>query len=130
MPFKQRFLNGLYRWLPIIMGCHCREDRSFHYHGRPFPVCARCTGMLLGFGLALILCFFVRIPLGWLLIFLLPGFLDGMIQRFTAYESRNLRRLWTGFFLGLGGLTLLIDSFRYTYSWGARVGQQISTWIS
>lgn len=25
--------------------CHQRPDRSFHGHDRPFPVCARCTGL-------------------------------------------------------------------------------------
>ena len=31
------------------MGCRCRPDRSFHFRGRPFPICARCTGILCGF---------------------------------------------------------------------------------
>ena len=42
-------ISWLYRWLPIFCGCHCRPDRSFFFRGRQFPVCARCTGMLLGF---------------------------------------------------------------------------------
>jgi uncharacterized membrane protein len=25
--------------------CHQRPERSFHVHGRPFAVCARCTGL-------------------------------------------------------------------------------------
>jgi uncharacterized membrane protein len=34
--------------------CHQRPERSFHLHGRPLPVCARCTGLYLAapFGLA------------------------------------------------------------------------------
>ena len=27
--------------------CHQRAERSFHAHGRRFPVCARCTGLYL-----------------------------------------------------------------------------------
>ena len=27
--------------------CHQRPERSFHTHGRQFPVCARCTGLYL-----------------------------------------------------------------------------------
>ena len=25
--------------------CHQRSERSFHLHGRPLPVCGRCTGL-------------------------------------------------------------------------------------
>ena len=47
MPIKLR--RWLWRWLPIIFGCHCRPDRSFHFRdGTPFPICARCTGELAG----------------------------------------------------------------------------------
>jgi uncharacterized membrane protein len=28
--------------------CHQRPDRSFHYHGAQYPVCARCLGLYLG----------------------------------------------------------------------------------
>ncbi|WP_334117834.1 DUF2085 domain-containing protein [uncultured Oscillibacter sp.] len=47
MPIKLR--RWLWRWLPILFGCHCRPDRSFHFRdGTPFPICARCTGELAG----------------------------------------------------------------------------------
>ena len=36
----------LYQWLPIVFGCHCREDRSFHIREERFPICARCTGLM------------------------------------------------------------------------------------
>jgi uncharacterized membrane protein len=37
--------------------CHQRPERSFHLHGRPLPVCARCTGLYLAapFGLAAVM---------------------------------------------------------------------------
>ena len=38
----------LYKWLPIVFGCHCRPDRSFYWKGKKFPLCARCTGELAG----------------------------------------------------------------------------------
>ena len=38
----------IYKWLPIIFGCHCRSDRSFYWKGTQFPICARCTGELVG----------------------------------------------------------------------------------
>ena len=54
----------LYKWLPIIFGCHCRDDRSFHYRGKKFPICARCTGELVGILILLISCPFY-LPSGW-----------------------------------------------------------------
>ena len=32
--------------------CHQRSDRCFWIHGRPMPVCARCTGLYAGAALA------------------------------------------------------------------------------
>ena len=32
--------------------CHQRSDRCFWIHGRPMPVCARCTGLYTGAALA------------------------------------------------------------------------------
>jgi uncharacterized membrane protein len=32
--------------------CHQRPDRCFSIHGRPMPVCARCTGLYSGAALA------------------------------------------------------------------------------
>ena len=29
-------------------GCHQREDRSFKFNGWQFPICSRCTGILTG----------------------------------------------------------------------------------
>ena len=36
------------KYLPIIFGCHCRADRSFYCKNKKFPICARCTGELIG----------------------------------------------------------------------------------
>ena len=30
-------------------GCHQMPERSFFYKGKQFPVCARCTGVIIGF---------------------------------------------------------------------------------
>lgn len=115
-------VSWLYRWLPIFCGCHCRPDRSFFFRGRQFPVCARCTGMLLGFVLSAALYAVWHPSLLWGLFLLLPATVDGVVQLKTPYESRNRRRLWTGFLGGYGGMLLMIGSFVLTYRLGMRAG--------
>ena len=42
----------VYEWLMAVghrAGCHQRADRSFYWKGRKFPLCARCTGVLVGY---------------------------------------------------------------------------------
>ena len=117
--------NWADKWLPIIMGCHCRPDRSFHLHGRQFPVCARCTGILCGAFAALAgIGFGTPEPL-WLLLFMTPMIADGTIQRLTKYESTNRRRFITGALGGYAAGTLLCLSFVCVYSLGRRVGAQM-----
>ena len=125
MKWIHRLSNWCYKWLPILMGCHCRPERSFHYKGRPFPICARCTGMLAGFIFALMTFPFLRISAHWLLLFILPGVIDGTIQMFSSYESTNIRRLVTGFFMGYGLLSLIMASFIFTFHIGTKIGESI-----
>ncbi len=35
--------------------CHQQTDRSFHVHGRPLPVCGRCTGLYVAGAIGLLL---------------------------------------------------------------------------
>ena len=100
----------MYKWLPIIFGCHCRDERSFHYKGRKFPICARCTGELVGILLALFSCFFFRLPVWGCILIMIPLIVDGNIQMFTKYESNNFRRFVTGFLFGYGLLMLFAIS--------------------
>ena len=89
-------ISWFYVWLPRFCGCHCRDDRSFHYHGRRFPVCARCTGELVGI-LAAALCYpWVRVSALWAAVLMIPMILDGGIQALSSYKSTNTRRFATG----------------------------------
>ncbi len=122
-----RLKRWLYKWLPIIMGCHCRPDRSFHWRGRPFPVCARCTGQLAG-ALAVPLALWAgHPPVPVLFALALPMVLDGVIQLKTSYESTNLRRFWTGFLFGYSVLTLFVLSHIATFRFGRSLGRQLKT---
>jgi len=87
--------------------CHRLPERSFFWKGEQFPVCARCTGIYLGY---LTMPFFVFCCFGWgfwfsLLLFL-PTIIDGGIQAFFNIESTNFRRLTTGIISGMGIMSL------------------------
>lgn len=121
-----RFLRWCYRWLPIFFGCHCKAERSFYYHGKKFPICARCTGQLIGMILAIIL-FRIIYPSSIMIWigFLIPLIIDGTIQKVTDYESTNLRRLWTGILFGCGLTTLIFRSIALVFRYGYEVGTRL-----
>ena len=115
----------LYKWLPIVFGCHCRADRSFHYRGKQFPICARCTGELAGMVLSFAVCWFWR-PDPWLaVVLLIPMVIDGFLQLKTRYSSTNPRRFLTGILFGYGLTALLFISSLATIRLGMRLGQAI-----
>ena len=77
-------------------GCHQREDRSFKIKGWQFPICSRCTGILVGQLLGILIYIFqFRIPIYISCIFLLIMFLDWYIQHKNIRESTNIRRFIT-----------------------------------
>lgn len=95
-------------WIKLMhfgnfFGCHQMESRSFCFKGYQFPICARCTGVLLGELLAIILIIFnVRINMIFSVILLLFMGLDWFIQYVHILESNNIRRLITGLSGGIG----------------------------
>lgn len=91
------------------LGCHQRPDRSFFFRGRQFPVCARCTGVLVGEILAIGLRFFIKPQFMICVDFTLILLIDWMIQHFKIKESTNFRRLITGILGGFGLLNIEID---------------------
>lgn len=117
--------SAIYKWLPIIFGCHCREDRSFHYKGQKFPICARCTGELAGIILSIFSCFFFRCTLLISLLLLIPMVTDGFIQSLTCYESTNLRRFATGLLFGYGLFMLLAVTTIIAFNFGFNLHSKI-----
>lgn len=115
----------VYKWLPIVFGCHCIDSRSFHYKGQRFPVCARCTGELLGIVLALLTFAVWHPPLAALLVMMLPLILDGGIQMLTSYESGNIRRLLTGGLFGYALVELLLRSTAAVFQLGLELGNRL-----
>ena len=103
-------LKWIYRWLPILCGCHCMDERSFYINNKKFPVCARCTGELAGILISLLFGFLYRLPVTAAIFLLLPMIVDGFVQALTSYNSTNARRFITGFMFGFGICTLFVIS--------------------
>lgn len=97
-------------------GCHQLPERSFFYHGKQFPVCARCCGVFLGHIAAVILFFADRLP-PLRICCLMMGVmgLDWGIQAAGVKESTNVRRLLTGFAGGLGLFCIYGTAVRRVY---------------
>ena len=119
------FINFIYKWLPIVCGCHCRSDRSFFFRGYQFPICARCTGEVIGVSAGIIFFIFCRLSVPVLVCMLVPALIDGVVQMKTDYESNNIRRLWTGILLGFGTVNLMLQSFLFAFRFGEGIGMQL-----
>ena len=88
--------------LPKLI-CHRMPERSFFIHGYQFPLCARCTGVLIGEILGIIM-IILGIHLEWSLIlaFILVMGADWFVQYIELVMSNNVRRLITGTMCGIG----------------------------
>lgn len=99
------------------LGCHQRADRSFFLRGRQFPVCARCTGVLLGY-LPAVPAFFLlgaswRAAAAGMAVMLA----DWLLQRLGVAESTNPRRLLTGILGGYGIMTAQLLCLQALLRW-------------
>lgn len=110
---RKKINDNLDFWAKLMhigakVGCHQRTDRSFFYKEYQFPVCARCTGVIIGYIASVITIAFVLPDLLLGLIFCAIMFLDWFIQFVKIKESTNIRRLITGV---LGGYGIIICEF-------------------
>ena len=114
------------KFLRLFFGCHARPDRSFYFRGKQFPICARCTGELVG----MILCIPTLIcwgcpSFGVVLLLMVPLIVDGSVQKLTSYESGNIRRLITGILFGMA----LIFTFVYFHRTCVWIAGEILKWF-
>lgn len=105
-------------WLPRVFGCHCQDERSFHYKGIRFPICARCTGEAVGILVGMVLILFHQFDILFYLVMMIPMMIDGFVQLLTKYESTNLKRFITGMLFGYSLISLFILSNLYVYNLG------------
>ena len=93
-------------------GCHQRAERSFFYHKHQFPVCARCTGVLIGYAVGIWLSFIFPITYRFCVLCCVIMFFDWTLQRLHLKESTNFRRLITGIFGGIGLVGIQVLFFK------------------
>ena len=86
-----------------ISGCHQLPERSFFIQSKQLPVCARCTGVLLGNIIAIIVFCFFRPNWFWFVMGCTIMFMDWLVQYIGILESTNIRRFITGI---IGGYSL------------------------
>ncbi len=88
-------------------GCHQMPERSFFFKKYQFPVCARCTGVLVGYVFAFF-SWMLYIKLWLSVLCCTVMFVDWYIQYLGWVESTNFRRLITGILGGYGILSMQI----------------------
>lgn len=93
-------------------GCHQIAERSFFIKGYQFPVCARCTGIIIGEITFIIFALLsLRINIILSLLFMIPLIIDGTLQFKTKYISNNIKRLLSGMFFGFGFFSTIFYLF-------------------
>lgn len=85
-----------------VSGCHQRPDRSFFIKNYQFPLCARCTGLVVGYIIAIIILVFYQINFVVCMAMCAIMYLDWKIQDLKIRESTNYRRFVTGIICGIG----------------------------
>ena len=80
--------------------CNLRKERAPRFRNYCFPLCWRCTSILIG----IVFAGLIERPdvpiLATLLI--LPTMIDGGLQQWYKVESTNTRRILTGLMAGVG----------------------------
>lgn len=94
-------------YLALIFGCHNLCERSFKIKDYYLPICARCSGIYFGIFLS-----FLKITIGYnflvSVILMSPLIIDGLIQRYSSYNSNNLKRFITGIFFGIASIDIFL----------------------
>lgn len=97
-------------------GCHQRADRSFIIGHYQFPVCARCTGILISTIFTYIFYFKKRVKIEKCIWMMIPLVVDGSLQYLEICESNNRRRLVTGLFWGFGSTCIRLNFVKNIFS--------------
>lgn len=117
------------KWINLLFLCHRLPERSFFYRGRQFPLCARCTGIFLGYILAILFLLFVEpMPLFFAAVFLIPLIIDGGFQYLKYWKSTNFRRLMTGIWAGFGTIFIFYGIVKLGLEHGKMMAYYLMHW--
>lgn len=103
--------------LGAMTGCHQLPERSFFFKGYQLPLCARCTGILIGQILALPLWLLYRPTLLLSIVLIIPMACDGILQYVFSVMSNNTRRVATGLLAGYGYTSVYIHLLLRFIGW-------------
>ncbi len=111
-------MNNNDMWLKLMKlgaktGCHQRADRSFFYKKSQFPLCARCTGVVIGYLLAIVVIPFFLFDFRLSILCCATMFIDWFVQYVGILKSTNMRRLLTGTIGGFGIITCEFNAILY-----------------
>lgn len=98
-------MNKVYNFLMYcgkISGCHQKKEHSFVIKDKQFPVCARCSGVILGYLIGAFLNIFMLYTVSFEMLILFPLIMlfDWTLQYLKFLKSTNLRRIITGTLCG------------------------------
>lgn len=95
------FASAIYKTFSFV--CHQIPERSFHLAGHKFSVCSRCTGLYVGFAVAVFVYPLARSlqrtdtpRIRWLILATLPLVIDFALGYFSIWENTHLSRFVTG----------------------------------
>lgn len=87
--------------------CHRMSSRSFFVRNRQFHICARCTGLLVGYVISPAFLLLKNYTSTLFILFFLALVLDGTTQLMGLRESNNILRFITGIGTGATSLSFL-----------------------
>lgn len=110
------------RLVGSLFMCHRMPERSFFIKGKQFPICARCTGILCGYIVAII-CFlyFISFSIIASILLILPMVIDGTGQLYHKWQSTNPRRFFTGLLAGVGIILFIVNVTLFSFHQGQKL---------
>src|SRR5258708_33272180 len=108
--------SSIYKAFSFV--CHQIPERSFHLAGHQLAVCARCTGLYVGFAVGALLYPLARslqrtdTPARfWLMLAILPLLIDFALGYFSIWENTHLSRFLTGALLSSVAVFFIMPGF-------------------